>query len=273
MSSEKPPSGKNPRALRCPVCGEPLLRRGLVVCRSCSAPHHRPCWEYGKGCATYGCQARTFVIPPGCEDEGVEFRSRGATSWLMVLFVITVFSGLSGVLRAKLLFGKSTSKFLLRLIRPFFLPSILAMIWGPGMVERRFRIDPLTGAIRKTLLLGGITLSDRVVRTSGADVGSLELLPTAPRRRIFRADIPAGAELWLHDTAGKKTLLGRVEAEGVGDLVERAEAAAHALDTTVRMPSGLGDAAGLPAGLGRKLAALPSKVPELPGEDEGRELG
>jgi hypothetical protein len=47
---------------RCGVCGD-ALTGGLVVCRRCNTPHHRDCWDYGGGCATYGCGGRECFVP------------------------------------------------------------------------------------------------------------------------------------------------------------------------------------------------------------------
>jgi len=47
---------------RCGVCGDSLAQ-SVVVCRRCNTPHHRDCWDYGGGCATYGCGGRECFIP------------------------------------------------------------------------------------------------------------------------------------------------------------------------------------------------------------------
>jgi hypothetical protein len=47
---------------RCGVCGDNLASE-VVVCRRCNTPHHRECWEYGGGCATYGCGGRECFLP------------------------------------------------------------------------------------------------------------------------------------------------------------------------------------------------------------------
>ena len=39
---------------RCPFCTT-ALSEPLVHCRSCSAPHHRECWDYLGRCAVYAC--------------------------------------------------------------------------------------------------------------------------------------------------------------------------------------------------------------------------
>ncbi|MBI4859227.1 MAG: hypothetical protein HY815_02995 [Candidatus Riflebacteria bacterium] len=40
----------------CRVCGSPLSAP-MVLCPTCETPHHRDCWDYNKGCSTYGCSA------------------------------------------------------------------------------------------------------------------------------------------------------------------------------------------------------------------------
>jgi hypothetical protein len=44
----------------CIVCGEPLAGE-LVSCRGCKTLHHRDCWQYFGGCATYACGGKQFV--------------------------------------------------------------------------------------------------------------------------------------------------------------------------------------------------------------------
>jgi hypothetical protein len=44
----------------CIVCGE-LLRSEVVSCRNCRTPHHKDCWQYFGGCATYACGGKQFV--------------------------------------------------------------------------------------------------------------------------------------------------------------------------------------------------------------------
>jgi hypothetical protein len=58
-------SGNQPQLLesaRCGVCGDGLAHE-IVVCRRCNTPHHRECWQYGGGCATYGCGGRECAVP------------------------------------------------------------------------------------------------------------------------------------------------------------------------------------------------------------------
>lgn len=46
----------------CGVCGN-ALASDIVVCRRCNTPHHRDCWQYSGGCATYGCGGRECAVP------------------------------------------------------------------------------------------------------------------------------------------------------------------------------------------------------------------
>ncbi len=41
----------------CQVCGE-CMGASTVECGRCTTPHHRECWEYLGGCATFGCGHR-----------------------------------------------------------------------------------------------------------------------------------------------------------------------------------------------------------------------
>jgi hypothetical protein len=58
-------AGDEPQLLedaRCGVCGDGLVQ-DVVVCRRCNTPHHRDCWQYGGGCATYACGGRECFVP------------------------------------------------------------------------------------------------------------------------------------------------------------------------------------------------------------------
>jgi hypothetical protein len=55
MKTSDQAAGSN--AAVCRVCGEEFAGK-VVVCRTCRTPHHRDCWQYFGGCATYGCGGR-----------------------------------------------------------------------------------------------------------------------------------------------------------------------------------------------------------------------
>lgn len=40
----------------CQVCGGELASE-IVACPACETHHHRECWDFAGGCATYGCAA------------------------------------------------------------------------------------------------------------------------------------------------------------------------------------------------------------------------
>jgi hypothetical protein len=46
----------------CRICGEEMNSE-IVICRRCQTPHHRDCWEYAGGCATYGCRETIYLVP------------------------------------------------------------------------------------------------------------------------------------------------------------------------------------------------------------------
>ena len=46
-----------PGTSACQVCGE-ALKGGLVACPACATLCHESCWDYARGCSTYGCDVR-----------------------------------------------------------------------------------------------------------------------------------------------------------------------------------------------------------------------
>jgi hypothetical protein len=46
----------------CRICGEEMNSE-IVICRRCQTPHHRDCWDYNGGCATYGCRETLYLVP------------------------------------------------------------------------------------------------------------------------------------------------------------------------------------------------------------------
>ena len=43
------------KGTRCLVCGD-SLESDLVSCTACATLHHQDCWDYARGCSTYGCR-------------------------------------------------------------------------------------------------------------------------------------------------------------------------------------------------------------------------
>ena len=44
------------RGTRCLVCRH-SLEEDVVSCSRCATLHHQDCWDYNRGCSTYGCRA------------------------------------------------------------------------------------------------------------------------------------------------------------------------------------------------------------------------
>jgi hypothetical protein len=42
------------KGTHCLVCGD-SLERNVVSCPTCATLHHQDCWDYLRGCSTYGC--------------------------------------------------------------------------------------------------------------------------------------------------------------------------------------------------------------------------
>jgi hypothetical protein len=59
LETRPPPDQVAPH---CTVCGESLTS-DLVACRGCRTLHHRECWQYFGGCATYGCGGKLHQEP------------------------------------------------------------------------------------------------------------------------------------------------------------------------------------------------------------------
>jgi hypothetical protein len=64
----------------CRICGEEMQSE-IVICRRCQTPHHRDCWEYAGGCATYGCRETIYLVPRrAIPSSGSGFGPRSATA-------------------------------------------------------------------------------------------------------------------------------------------------------------------------------------------------
>ncbi len=47
----------------CPVCGAPLDGK-VVWCRRCHTPHHKECWRFNRGCASFACGEKRYDRKP-----------------------------------------------------------------------------------------------------------------------------------------------------------------------------------------------------------------
>jgi len=57
---ESAPSGAAADAV-CQICGSKIEADVRVVCRRCSTPHHKDCWEFNGRCSTYACGEKRFT--------------------------------------------------------------------------------------------------------------------------------------------------------------------------------------------------------------------
>lgn len=60
LLEEKAPTSRD---TICQICGD-SLPADAIRCRKCQTPHHRDCWEYNRGCSTYGCGEKRFTYSP-----------------------------------------------------------------------------------------------------------------------------------------------------------------------------------------------------------------
>lgn len=54
----------------CLVCGAKDIKY-LVLCDECDAPHHRDCWDYLGGCATFKCGCTKYKLPESADDREI----------------------------------------------------------------------------------------------------------------------------------------------------------------------------------------------------------
>lgn len=255
-----------PAAPHCPVCGEVFTRTNLVLCRRCSAPHHRKCWSFNKGCATYACPSRTFVLPPVTIDDEIQFSHRGKPSMaaiavLVPTFLVALFGALT--LLPQWLVGPA-----LALIIPGYVFGMLGATVAPLATETRYRLDPEAGAIHRETWFGPKRVHQlRTWKTFG-DVEELDVRSVKGMAQQGGGEVRE-TEVWLRLRNGETMLIDRSDASATRELLERAEAAADAMDTTLGLPREIDAPAALPPGLDKALAALPRGTPEssaLPAE-------
>jgi hypothetical protein len=255
------------------VCGEVFTRSNLVLCRRCSAPHHRKCWSFNKGCATYACPSRTFVLPPVTVGDEIEFAHRGRPSMAAVAVLVPSFVILL-MLAINILPTWAVGPALAVLI-PGYVIGMLGATVAPLAMETRYLLDPEAGAIHRERWFGPSRVHQlRTWRTFG-DVEELEVRSVKGLAQRGGNEVRE-TEVWLRAKNGDRILLDRSEATATRELLERAEAAADAMDTTLGLPREVEAPAALPPGLDKALAALPRGAPEhelaaLPEEASGDE--
>lgn len=259
-----------PEAPRCPVCGEAFSRSTVVLCRDCNAPHHRKCWRFNKGCATYGCHCRTFVLPPVTAGDEIEFSARGQPNVMAILFMVPLF--VLGIMAGVALLPKAAADTLAGILSVLFVPGILGASLGPLLTERRYLLSPEEGAVHRSLWFGPFKVLEKRSWKTFSDVEELEVLSTRTLGGEKGQTSMRMCEVWMRDKEGHRHLLDTSIWSERESTLEKARAAAEVLDTTLGLPREVESARALPAGLARAMAALPAREsdpPALPEETEG----
>lgn len=258
-----------PAAPHCPVCGEVFTRSNLVLCRRCSAPHHRKCWSFNKGCATYACTCRTFVLPPVTVDDEISFSHRGRASMAAVAVLVPAF--VIGLIMSLSLLPAWLTGPALAVLVPGYVVGMLAATVAPLATETRYLLDPEAGAIHRETWFGPKRVHQlRTWKTFG-DIEELDVRSVKGMAQQGGSEVRE-TEVWARLKSGERVLLDRSEASSTRELLERSEAAADILDTTLGLPREVDAPVALPAGLDRALAALPrgatAALPEEPGGED-----
>ena len=257
-----------PAAPHCPVCGEAFARTNLVLCRRCSAPHHRKCWSFNKGCATYACPSRTFVLPPVSVDDEIQFSHRGRPNIAAIAVLVPSFVLLL-ILAINVLPAWALGPALAVLI-PGYVFGMIGSTILPLVFETRYLLDPEAGAIHRERWLGPKRVHQLRTWKTFSDVEELDVRSVKGLAQRGGSEVRE-TEVWLRLKNGERVVLDRSEASATRELLERAEAAADLMDTTLGLPREVDAPAALPAGLDKALAALPrgaaGALPEEPGED------
>lgn len=228
---------------KCPVCQTELTRQGLVLCQKCSAPHHRQCWTFNKGCGVYACGCRVLVLPPAAQghpevDPRLVFsRQLGylddRSGGMMALLVIALF------------FTHIT----------WIFPVVLAFLL-PALMTIEHTVDPDAMMLGWCVRLGGLPLVWRTRYRALAEAQGIELR----RRRAGPKPDSQGRsswEIWLRDGSQGEILLEVTTRKSMDEVLERLEYPVEQMDTVVSLPRGEGEAAALPAGLEASLGSLP----------------
>lgn len=254
-----PPEG-NPKPATCPVCAEAFERKNLVLCQSCSQPHHKSCWTYNKGCATYACSCRTSVPPPISQHDEVDFVHRGEPNLPLIIGSVLIF--LTVIFGGGLLLPKAIFKAIMPIVMPIF---IIANVGGsifPLLFETRYRFLPYKGRVSKdTLFLGKEVRSlpewkstDQIEELEVETGWSIGQQPTERRRNL---------KVMARFDDGEEIELERVPWTDREPLLLKLEGFAHALDTVVSLPQEMTGTQKLPPGLPHLLESLPPPEEEL----------
>lgn len=263
---QEPP--ETPEMPKCPVCGEAFSRSTVVLCRDCSSPHHRKCWKFNKGCATYGCQCRTFVLPPVAAGDCIDFSARGQPHMMTMMFLIPAF--VFTVVLGGALLPKAIADIVIGSMTALFVPGILAASLGPVLTERRYLLEPETGSIDRSIYFGPFKVREQKGWKTFSDVEEMEV--RSARMMGQKANEAMHMlEVWMRDREGQRHLLDSSPFSEREANIEKARAAADVVDTTLGLPREVESARALPANLSRAMASLPRHEGQAPALPEGPE--
>lgn len=254
----------------CPICGDPLDRASVVVCLSCSSPHHDTCWEFNKGCSTYACGCRVYAVPEvgeAAEDEAPLVFQRGVSPQFLVGWHL----GLVGVIPAMILL----SAIGLEAAAPLLIGTWMLVFLGAflGAYGVRYTLDPENQLMTRQVKLLGIPtpwkeeipfsrIQALTVRSFTPYFSHLQL----KHQQQGPYGVPQQVQLIMQDDQGQEYLVDSQQNERVYRMLWQAERAAEALQTVVRMEKEF-----FP--LARPRPALMSTLRELPpGEKDGQKL-
>lgn len=182
---EVPPPPSPPTS--CPVCGEGLEGRPVVLCTSCGTPHHGDCWNYGRGCAVFACGERTArppaPVPMAARDDTVlpSWYERSGDGVTVIRAIPHDVMGLGCMGAAVCLMltivavGEGSALFPVPL-----LGLLAAFAWAVG-VERWLRVELRIGSggtVERSLTLAGLTVRREPAWLDAADV--VELVASEP---------------------------------------------------------------------------------------------
>ena len=152
----------------CRVCGDALGNWPVVHCAACATAHHRDCWQYNSGCATYACgstdhdQAQGSAAPAAPRvtlhrppvTEATPGARSSHTFWMIALVICSMTGLLTGTLGLDFVaFG------------PAHLAgaAVLALIYtgchqGPGRGEQLRFLGRILGEIVLGCIAGIVTM-------------------------------------------------------------------------------------------------------------------
>jgi hypothetical protein len=182
--------------------------------------------------------------------------------WMMFLIPTFVLSTILGGILLPEAIGDAVTAFLAAV----FVPGILAASLGPVLLERRYLLEPQTGSIDREIHLGSFKVREQKDWKTFGDVEELEVRSARIMGQKANEALHQ-MEIWMRDKQGERFLLDSAPWSEREANLEKAQAAADVLDTTLGLPREVESARALPVGLSKAMAALPrheeGEEPEL----------